>query len=138
MALNRIYATSADLAEYLGTPAPDDADRLLARASEAIDDALLTAVYVVDVDGFPTNADQREALKLATCAVIEWWGADRGTGDETGAAGVWGSVSAGSVSLSRGTGKGSGSTQVTAGALPSRAYGYLRRAGLLTGTVYTW
>jgi hypothetical protein len=143
MLLNRIYATPADLANYLGLDeAPADAQRLIARASEAIDDNLITAVYAVDEDGYPTDPIQREAVQLATCAVIEWWGEERGTGDETGAASVWNSVSAGAVSLSRtvaagGASGGTGSTQVRAGALPPRALSYLRRSKLLGGVVFT-
>ena len=143
MLLNRVYATPADLATYLGLDeAPTDAQRLLARASEAVDDNLITAVYAVDDDGYPTDTLQREAVKLAACAVVEWWGDERGTGDETGAASVWSSVSAGSVSLSRSTAPGgatggTGSTQVRAGQLPPRALSYLRRSQLLPGVVFT-
>lgn len=142
MLLNRVYATPADLANYLGLDeAPADAQRLLARASEAVDDNLVTAVYATDDDGYPTDTLQREAVKLAACAVVEWWGDERGTGDETGAASVWNSVSAGSVSLSRtvspgGASGGTGSTQVKAGALPPRALSYLHRAKLLPGVVF--
>lgn len=141
MTLNHVYATPADLENYLGAPAPVDAQRLLARASEAVDDALITSVYATDVDGYPTEPDQREAVKLATCAVIEWWGDERGTGDETGVSSAWTSVRAGSVALSRPGGSGgatggSGSTQVRPGTLPPRAYSYLHRAKLLPGVVF--
>lgn len=142
MLLNRVYATPADLANYLGLDeAPADAQRLLARASEAVDDALVTAVYATDDDGYPTDELQRQAVSLAACAVVEWWGDERGTGDETGAASVWNSVSAGSVSLSRtvaagGASGGTGSTQVRAGQLPPRALSYLHRAKLLPGVVF--
>lgn len=142
MLLNRVYATPSDLTAYLGTAAPADAERLLARASEAVDDALLTAVYAVDTDGYPTEPIQREAVKLAACAIVEWWGDERGTGDETGVSSAWTNVSAGSVSLGRSGGPGSatggsGNTQVRANALPPRALSYLRRAQLLGGVVST-
>lgn len=141
MTLNRVYATPVDLAAYLGAAAPADATRLLARASEAVDDALLTSVYATDVDGYPTDTDQREAVRLAACAIVEWWGDERGTGDETGVSSAWTTVRAGSVSLGRSGGSGgasggSGSTQVRPGTLPPRAYSYLRRSGLLPGVVF--
>lgn len=135
----RVYATAADLENYLGTStAPLDAQRLLTRASEAVDDALLAAVYPTDANGYPTIIVQRDAVRDAACAIVEWWSEDTGTGDETGAQGVWQSASAGAVSLSRGgsNGKQTNSTTVRPGYLPPRAYGYLHRAGLLPGTVF--
>lgn len=137
----RVYATAADLENYLGiNTAPLDAQRLLTRASESVDDALLAAVYPTDASGYPTILAHREAVRDAACAIVEWWSEDTGTGDETGAQGVWQSASAGAVSLSRGGSTGSGgvtnSTTVRPGYLPPRAYGYLHRAGLLPGTVF--
>lgn len=70
---NRVYATSADLATFLGTDAPVDADRLLARASEHLDSFLALCVYDVDANGNPTVANQRNAIGLATCAQVEQW-----------------------------------------------------------------
>lgn len=125
------YATTTDLAEWLGTAPPVGASRLLVQASRAINDALLTAVYPVDDNGSPTDATQIQALRNATCAVVEWW---LETGDELGASGDWQSASAGDVSISKST-TGS-STQVSATSLPARAWGELTRAGLLPGTVF--
>lgn len=67
------YATSAQLTAYLGAPAPADADRLLDRASEVIDEALRTAVYAVNTAGAPTDADVIACLADATCAQVEFW-----------------------------------------------------------------
>jgi hypothetical protein len=67
------YATSVQLTTYTGAAAPADADRLLARASETIDQALLTATYAVDSTGTATDADVLDALQKATCAQVEFW-----------------------------------------------------------------
>lgn len=135
----RSYATPADLENFTGTDAPEDAQRLLQRASEEVDTALMTSVYATDTLGFPTDVAKREAMRDAACAVVEWWSTDKGTGDETGAQGVWSSVSAGAVAMSKGGGASgtSGSTSVRPGWLPPRAHGFLSRAGLLSSAVYT-
>ena len=52
---------------------PEDLSRLLTRASELIDDYCRTAVYPVDVDGLPTEADDIAAFRDATCAQVEFW-----------------------------------------------------------------
>jgi hypothetical protein len=67
------HATSEQLATYLGAAAPADASRLLARASELIDDALLTAEYAVDDAGAATDSTVLAALADATCAQVEFW-----------------------------------------------------------------
>ncbi|WP_189981333.1 hypothetical protein, partial [Streptomyces capoamus] len=95
--MGRVYATPEQLAIYTGTSAPEGVDRLLARASEDVDAALLTAVYDVDDDGDPTDPAVVTALRDAVCAQVEW---QLATGDDgTGAAGQWDSVSIGPVSL---------------------------------------
>jgi hypothetical protein len=124
-----VYATTTQLANYLHTAVPLDSPKLLADASKALDDALLTAVYDTDTDGMPTNADVQEAFAEAVCAIVEWWGE---TGDAIGADGGWDSVSAGPVSLSRGSG-GSSATPIAGGALPPRAASAL---GRLDGCVF--
>lgn len=65
----RIYATKAQLEDYLGNGAtvPVDADRLLRSASRDVDEMLLTAVYPVDAAGLPTDPDHEEAIREATC-----------------------------------------------------------------------
>jgi hypothetical protein len=67
------YATDQELATYLGTDAPADADRLLERASEVIDDHTRTAIYDVDADDMPTDDDVKAAFCKATCAQVEFW-----------------------------------------------------------------
>jgi hypothetical protein len=127
----RVYATSEDYAAWTGQPAPDGVERLLTRASEDIDDALLTSVYCTDDAGVSTEADVREALRDATCAQVEY---QQETGDTgTGAAGKWDSVSLGPVSLSGRKDTASGPADLD---LAPRAHRALRRAGLLPGVVW--
>jgi hypothetical protein len=118
----RVYATTTQLAEYLGAAVPVDAVRLLADASRALDDALKTARYLVDDDGLPTEPAVAAAFAEAVCAIVQWWDE---TGDPVGADGGWASVSAGPVSLS---GRSSSTaTPIAAGALPPRALAALQR-----------
>ncbi|KAA6220639.1 hypothetical protein CP973_00275 [Streptomyces albofaciens JCM 4342] len=131
--MRRPYATPEQLAAWTGTAAPDDAERLLARASEDIDSALLTAVYPVDADGDPTDPTTAEVLARATCAQVEYW-ASAGT-DGTGAGDHWDSVSIGPVSLSGRTARPPAATGVE---LAPRADRILRRAGLTPGRVIAW
>ncbi|MFD8151742.1 hypothetical protein ACFV28_13455 [Streptomyces sp. NPDC059720] len=127
----RVYATPEQLTAWTGQPAPPDADRLLARASEDVDDALVTAVYATDALGMPTDPDILRALADATCAQVEW---QQETGDTgTGAAGRWDSVSIGPVSLS---GRKDGPTAAGDVDLAPRAHRALRRAGLLPGVIW--
>lgn len=71
----RVYATAVELGAYLDDEAavPADADRQLLRASEVVDEALLTATYTVDTDGLPTDSAVIAALRDATCAQVEFW-----------------------------------------------------------------
>lgn len=130
--MGRVYATPEQLAMWMGRPAPDDdAARLLARASEDVDDALLTAVYDVDADGDPTDPQVAAALAAAACAQAEFWLA---SGDDgTGAGSQWDSVSIGPVSLS---GRRPGPSPASGLELAPRAYRALRAAGLLSGVIW--
>lgn len=119
----RSYATVSQLADYLHTDAPSNAAKLLEDATRALDDGLLTAVYDVDAGGMPTAAEVQAAFAEAVCAIVEWWGE---TGDSVGADGGWDTVSAGPVSLGRGSGS-TGATPISVGALPPRAFSALRR-----------
>lgn len=102
----RVYATAADYQEYTEETPPSDINRSLRRASEFLDAQVFRLCwYDVDTDGMPSHATVREAFSLAVCAQVEWW---EETGDESGAAGQWGSVSIGSVSLSGAAGGGAG------------------------------
>ncbi|MEU6279732.1 hypothetical protein [Streptomyces sp. NPDC047028] len=121
--MSRVYATVEQLADYLDTAAPANATKLLRDASSALDDALLTAIYDTDDAGMPTDTDVIEAFTEAVCAIVEWW---QETGDPVGADGGWQSVSAGPVSLSRGSDTTT-AQPVAGGYLPPRAAAALRR-----------
>ncbi|MEU4444894.1 hypothetical protein AB0K14_03225 [Actinosynnema sp. NPDC050801] len=95
----RNYATTAELAAYGGEHlVDDDSPRLLARASELVDSLLVTAVYDVDAQGYPLDEQTRDALRRATCAVVEWW---HETGDPTGAGGQFTEAALGTLRLKR-------------------------------------
>lgn len=81
------YATLADLATYTGAESTEPGDeRLLQRASELLDTALMSASYRVDSAGAPIDATVVDALKRACCAQVEWY---KATDDEIGSGGQW-------------------------------------------------
>ncbi|WP_445396444.1 hypothetical protein ACSMX9_22595 [Streptomyces sp. LE64] len=128
----RIYATPEQYTAWSGdTTPPPDIHRQLARASEDVEDALLTAVYAVDALGMPTDPDVLTALADAVCAQVEY---QEASGDDgTGAGGRWGSVSIGSVALSDRRDAPQAAGEVD---LAPRAHRALRRAGLLPGVIW--
>lgn len=63
------YADKDELADYLGkdkADLPDDADRLLDRATELID---YYTHHRIDSD----DSDSTEVAQKAVCAQVEWW-----------------------------------------------------------------
>ncbi|WP_327368727.1 hypothetical protein [Streptomyces sp. NBC_01217] len=127
----RVYANPEQYTAWTGQPAPAGVERLLARASQDIDTALLTAVYDTDSTGTPTDPDIVATLADATCAQVEY---QQATGDDgTGAAGQWDSVSIGPVSMS-----GRRARPQAAGDLDlaPRAGRVLAAAGLLPGVIW--
>jgi hypothetical protein len=137
----RVYATRDQWVAYVaaGTvvPAEPEATRMLTSASKLIDRALRSAIYATDTNGYPTDAAVRQAIQDATCAQAWYW---QETGDEQGTAGEWAMVTAGSISLSRGT-KGTASTGFSGQQLAPQAETELSNAGLLPGSVVqiqTW
>lgn len=69
MPLYTVYATTTQLAEYLGIDIgdlPSDATRLLQRASE-----LIKQVTLNNID--ETDTTDMEYAELATCAQVEYW-----------------------------------------------------------------
>lgn len=69
------YASVDDLTAWLPASVsvdPDDAPRLLKRASDLID-STVRAGYTVDDNGIPTIAALAQALNDACCAVVESW-----------------------------------------------------------------
>jgi hypothetical protein len=129
--VGRVYATPEQLTAWTGRPAPADAERLLARASEDVDSALLTALYDTDAAGMPTDPAVVQALADATCATVEY--REESGDDGTGAAGRWGSVSLGPVSLGDRRDAAGDPDDVDLG---PRAHRVLRRAGLLPGVIW--
>ena len=115
------YATISDLEAWLAPdPAPANAVRLLEQASDAIDSALIGAMYD------PTDAGVQEVL-LKACVRQVHWMMDRD--DETGANNDLQSMSAGSRSFTRRTvGEGAGA----APRIAPQAVTVLRNSGLLT------
>lgn len=74
------HATAAEYETYTGQTAPADIDRLLDRATELLDaDVLLGAVYDIDENSLPSDADVIAAFRDATCAQVEYW---QDTGEE--------------------------------------------------------
>jgi hypothetical protein len=68
-----VYATAAELETWTGATAPADAARQLTRASELIDQALMTASYATDSSGDAVDVEVVSALRDATCAQVEFW-----------------------------------------------------------------
>jgi hypothetical protein len=112
------YATSAELAEWLGTAPPADAGRLLRRASELLD-ATVYGAYAVDAaTGLPADPDAAAALRDAACAQVEFWVEVGEAHDLDG--GARSQVSVGGLSMQR------------PGRLADRALDLLRTAGLMS------
>lgn len=77
------YATVEEFGDYLDPdPVPDNAARLLNRASTRLDSILIGAMYETDEDGLPTDPDLVEVFREAVCIQAQYI-AD--LGDETGA-----------------------------------------------------
>lgn len=131
--VGRSYASTADLANWLRAPLPDDAERMLAAATREVDVLMLSSIYLVDTDGNPTDPVQRRAMADAVCELVSWW---LDTGDESGALSIYAAMSAGSVSVSRGRSTG------TSGGRNSRVsqqvLDILTAAGLLRHRPVTW
>lgn len=121
------YATAEDLTDYPVTVDQADAPRLLADASARVDELLEASVYPVDAAGMPTDPEHVEALKLATCAVVQWM-------DDTGDDGSGAVLRIQSASIA---GVSLGIRQPPPGGKPDR-YGnaarrHLREVGLIGG-----
>ena len=71
----RVYATSAQLAEWTGTASPGNAAQLLRSASLLVDRELLTAVYPTLDDGSPRDEGTAQVLADAVCAQAATWAA---------------------------------------------------------------
>ncbi|MFG1997882.1 hypothetical protein ACGFNU_01890 [Spirillospora sp. NPDC048911] len=121
------YATVQQLQAFSGNTPPADAERLLDRAAEFVDDLLLTARYATDAAGLPADPKIAEVLSRATCAQAAYW---LETGDAEGAGAHYQSVHIGSITLTRGAGGSNGRVAPQAATI-------LRTARLLRGAIYT-
>lgn len=114
------YATAAELAAYLGAPAPADATRLLDRASEVIDDTVRAPFTTSGGGDLPADASIAAAMKNATCAQVEFWQEVGEANDLDGLAGT-------TIMLTGSTGfQGKRAPMVA-----PRALRYLKEAGLM-------
>ena len=138
------YATITELEDFLGHT-PEGAPRMLTRATRRVRGALISAIYD------PTDTAVVDALRDATLELCAWWDDNGMDGSEAGPdadPGSWTSVSAGSISLSRGstgTAPEPSATARTAAryGLPEQAFLVLQQAGLTgrgprTGYVGRW
>jgi hypothetical protein len=120
------HATEAQLVAWLpdGTaPTGAEATRLLARASQLVDDHVLSG-YAVDEFGKPSLLEVRDALRDATCAQVEEW---LEVGEENDTAGYPAATSISGTGLSV--------THMPA-VLAPRARRALRVAGLMRGRAW--
>ncbi|MGW1267534.1 hypothetical protein [Streptomyces sp. NPDC002491] len=112
----RVYADTTWLANYLQTAPSVDSDRLLLEASKLLDSEFLrAAVYDVDDDGLPTDAEVAEAFADAVCSQVQFWGE---VGEETDISGPLQGVAIGSVQLQYGAGDNRSGPSYTAPKLP--------------------
>lgn len=101
-----VYASPAQYRQVTGQDPPADCLRLLANASELLDELLIGAWYETDADQMPTDPALIAAFARAVCWQVHWEGL---TGDADGLGLVYPSMAIGSVSISRGSG-GAGAT----------------------------
>ncbi|MEU1141780.1 hypothetical protein ABZ392_33730 [Streptomyces sp. NPDC005885] len=111
----RTYATTTQLANYLGAAPPLDSARLLLEASKLLDDILLAALYDVDSDGLPTDEEVAAAFVDCVCSQVQFWGE---VGEETDISGPLQGVVIGSVQLQYGAGDNRSGPSYVAPKLP--------------------
>lgn len=124
------YATTEQLGTYLPDDlgVPEDAARLLGRASELVDDHIAAAVYDVNNQGVPTYQPVIDGLRDAVCAQVEFWL----TGDEEDdVLGPTQGIAVGGLQLQYGAGQ----NRATPMYLAPRAARALRKAGLMSASV---
>lgn len=113
-----VYATTSDLTDWMGQQTvPDDAERLLARASELVDEVVVVAF---DPDDEATAATLRDA----TCGQVEWWAQVGETADVDGDVT---SATIGQVTLQF----GAGPNRIAPAVVARRTLRMLRNGGLL-------
>lgn len=117
-----VYATRAELAAFLGVDAPAQAERLLRRASELVEDTVIVG-WEVDDNGQPAEPGVVEAFRNAVCAQVEFW---LEVGEEHDVTNQRGTIGVGDLNVS-----------TLPGTLSHRAARHLRRAGLGSRAVTT-
>lgn len=124
--MSTTYATTAELADYLGVDEadlPSDASRLLDRASEVVDYLTLNRVDTDDIDNL-------QAAQKATCAQVEFW-IENGEGAEF--QGNVKSYSIGKTSVTFASGSDGGGSDTK---FAPRTIRTLKLAGLMNRTGY--
>lgn len=111
----RSYATTTQLANYLGVAPPLESARLLREATKLLDDLLRAAVYDVNDAGMPTDSEVIEAFADAVCSQVQFWGE---VGEETDISGPLQGVVIGSVQLQYGAGDNRSGPSYVAPKLP--------------------
>jgi hypothetical protein len=71
-----VYASTDDLAAWLGSAAPANATPLLRSASLSVREATSLAFYATDSTGLPTDAATLRAFNDATCCQAAWLNAE--------------------------------------------------------------
>lgn len=125
-----VYATVAQLAEYLGTAAPADAAGMLQRASDLIDAVTYNRI---DVDDADAGAAWEVAAQKAVCAQVSWW---IDNGESAGTDGVVISKTVGKTSVTYAQGGGAGQSNGMPELAPT-ARRVLLSAGLLYRGAWT-
>jgi hypothetical protein len=122
------YATVDQFSDYLdGDALPAHPERLLERATDAVNELLVGAVWATSsTTGLPTDSTVADKLREAVCIQAHYMAEQD---DELGTRPLYDSVSTGGVSYSRAAGAN--------GALPSRhapaLLSYIRTAGFAFG-----
>lgn len=110
----RLYATTADLARFMGDVPPDDAIKVLTDASRDLDHVLVGARYRTDDDGMPVHPHTVKALRDATCAQA-WFSMNGGSDQDAGLGAGVGAIGIGSINITAKGGSGSSSDNSTGG-----------------------
>lgn len=119
------YATKDDYAKYMFielAQVPAGVERLLARSSELIEQAARNNIKVYNVSA-SMALNQADALKLATCAQVEYW---LQAGEDSAIGRLIRSYSSGDISVTFADGETGSLDQ-----LSKRSRGYLNKLGLL-------
>lgn len=68
-----VFAKPEDVAKWTGFEAPEDAVRLIRKASGMVQHAIRRARFDVTPSGAPSDPDVADALRDAVCAQVEYW-----------------------------------------------------------------